>query len=144
MTKKKSFLLCALFLAFVTVFVTSCSQTPSEENLWDTAVYKSDTEFGKGEKTVTVSVTVEEHTVNFTIHTDKEILGEALMEHDLVSGEQGAYGLYIKKVNGIVADYDINQSYWSFTKNGEYMTQGVDGITVKDGEQYELTYTKGQ
>ena len=72
----------------------------------------------------------------------KETVGEALEEHGLVSGEEGPYGLYIKKVNGITADYDIDQSYWSFNKNGEYMMTGADKTEIENGAHYELVYTK--
>ena len=52
---------------------------------------------------------------------------------------QSEYGLYIKVVNGITADYDVDQSYWGFSKGGEYMMTGVDGTPFADGEVYELT-----
>ena len=29
---------------------------------------------------------------------------DALIEHNLIEGEKGAYGLYVKKVNGITAE----------------------------------------
>ena len=99
-------------------------------------------EFGKGATTVQVEVKVEEQSVTFTLHTDKTILADALLEHDLVAGDEGAYGLYVKVVNGITADYDIDQSYWSLTKNGEMLMTGVSGVTVADGEHYELTREK--
>ena len=67
---------------------------------------------------------------------------ERLLEHGLIEGENGAYGIYIKTVNGILADYDIDQSYWAVSKNGEAATTGVDGISFLDGEHYELVYTK--
>ena len=70
------------------------------------------------------------------------MLGDALIEHNLISGENGPYGLYVKVVNGITADYDINQSYWSLSKDGEYLQTGVDVTEISDGEHYELTYTK--
>ena len=84
----------------------------------------------------------EEQSVTFTIKTDKEILGDALLEHDLIAGEEGDYGLYVKVVNGMTADYDVDQSYWAFYKDGEYMMTGVDGTEIADGEHYELVYTK--
>ena len=120
----------------------ACGQGAKEGDIWADAIYTEDTELGKGEKTVTVDVTAEDKTVTFTIHTDREILGEALAEHGLVEGEPGAYGLYVKKVNGITADYDVNQTYWGFNKNGESMMTGVDGEEIKGGESYEIVYTK--
>ena len=81
-------------------------------------------------------------TDGFTIKTDKENLGDALIEHNLVEGEQGAYGLYIKKVNGITADYDVDKHYWSISKDGTALMTGADGETIVGGEHYEITRAK--
>ena len=35
----------------------------------------------------------------FEIHTDKEIVGDALEELRLLSGEESPYGLFVKSVN---------------------------------------------
>ena len=112
------------------------------EGLWANATYLEDTSFGEGAKTVKVKVIVGEQSVTFTIKTDAETLGDALLAHNLIAGDQGDFGLYVKVVNGITADYDVDQSYWGFSKNGEYMMTGVDGTAIADGEVYELTYTK--
>ena len=132
------------FLVFtiICVLITSCAGSGVEQDLWETATYKEDKEFGNGEKTILVAVGVEENLVTFKINTDKETLGDALIEHNLISGEKGPYGLYVKVVNGITADYDIDQSYWSLSKDGEYMQTGVDITVISDGEHYELIYTK--
>ena len=111
-------------------------------SVWDTATYKADTTLGEGAKTVTVKVVADDKTVTFTVKTDADTLGNALVDLSLVEGEQGAYGLYIKKVNGIVADYDIDQYYWSLSKDGEPLMTGADGQAIADGETYELTRTK--
>ena len=106
------------------------------------APYLKNAEFGKGATTVQVEVSAEEQSVTFTLHTDKTTLGDALLEHKLIAGEESAYGLYVKVVNGMTADYDVDQSYWAFYKDGEYMMTGVDGTEISDGEHYELVYTK--
>ena len=135
--------LLSVFLALVTVLcLFSCAEKIDAEGLWENATYRSDKEFGTGSKTVQVEVRVEEQSVTFTIKTDKETLGEALIEHSLIEGEPGNFGLYIKKVNGITADFNVDQSYWGFYKNGEYMITGVDGTKIADGEHYELVYSK--
>ena len=131
-----------MMLCILCLFLTACDKIIPEKRLWDSATYTEDTEFGSGAKTVTIEVKAEEKTVTFTINTDKETLGDALLEHSLISGEKGPYGLYVKVVNGITADYDINKSYWSLSKNGGYMQTGVDSTKISDGEHYELTYTK--
>jgi len=112
------------------------------EGLWANATYLEDTSFGEGAKTVKVKVIVGEQSVTFTIKTDAKTLGEALIAHDLIAGDQGEFGLYIKFVNGIRADYDLDKRYWSFTKNGEYMMTGADMTEIADGECYEFTYAK--
>ena len=114
----------------------------TKTGLWKDATYLSNKEFGKGEKTVVVEVKADDQTITFTLHTDKETVGAALLEHELIAGEDGAYGLYIKKVNGITADFDIDQSYWGFYINGEYSMTGVDTTKIKEGEIYQLVYTK--
>ena len=101
-----------------------------------------DTELGEGAKTVKVEVKAGEKSVIFTIKTDKAVLGDALIEHGLIEGDQGQYGLYIKKVNGITADYDVDKHYWGFYKNGEYMMTGVDGTEFADNDSYELVYSE--
>ena len=116
--------------------------TIAPEGLWANATYLADAEFGEGAKTVKVKVIVGEQSVTFTVKTDAKTLGEALLAHNLIAGEQGDYGLSVKVVNGITADYDVDQSYWGFSKNGEYMMTGVDATDIADGEVYELTYTK--
>lgn len=122
--------------------VSGCNNQESATDVWKDAIYTEDTEFGSGAKTVMVEVVAENKSVTFTIHTDKNTLGDALVEYNLIDGEMGAYGLYIKKVNGITADYDINMCYWGLNKNGESLMTGIDGVEFKEGEHYELIYTK--
>ena len=133
--KRTLSVVCVLLL--VCLIFTSCN-TVSAEGLWENATYRRDTELGEGAKTVQVEVKAGDESITFTIHTDKEMLGDALLEHDLVAGEQGAYGLYVKFVNGIEAAYDKDGSYWGFYKNGEMMLVGVDGASITDGDHYEL------
>ncbi len=135
-------LICCILVIILCLGFSACSKTLPESDVWSEAVYTEDIELGDGEKTVLVEVMAEDKSVTFTIHSDKETLGEALIEHNLIEGENGAYGLYVKKVNGITADYDKNQCYWGFNKNGEGMMTGVDGAVFNDGEHYELVYTK--
>lgn len=133
----------ALLLCLASLFcLVACFDKVDATGVWEDAIYRSDKEFGKGAKTVEVEVKVEEQSVTFTIHTDKEMLGDALLEHGLLEGEEGPYGLYVKKVNGMLADYDVNQHYWSLCKDGEYMMTGVDSTPIADGEHYEIVYAK--
>ena len=141
--KKQIKITLALLLCLTSLFcLVACFDKVDATGVWEDATWRSDKEFGKGAKTIEVEVKVEEQSVTFTIHTDKEMLGEALMEHGLIEGEDGPYGLYVKKVNGMLADYDVNQYYWSLSKGGTGLMTGVDMTAVEDGAHYEITYTK--
>ena len=129
-------------LVLTVLSLASCFNTVDAEGLWENATYRRDMELGKGAKVVTVVVAAGESSVTFTINTDKDTVGAALLEHDLIAGEDSAYGLYVKTVNGILADYDVDQSYWAFYINDEYAMSGVDSTPIKDGEIYKLEYTK--
>lgn len=140
----KSAVACLLLLAAV-FSLAGCDlvdklsgNTVDKAGRWADAIYRKDTELGNGSKTVLVEVKVDEKSVTFTINTDREFLGDALMDHKLLEGEDSAYGLYVKKVNGILADYDVDQTYWGLYKNGEYSLTGVDTTPISDGEHYEL------
>ena len=128
-------------ICLTSVLLVSCKKIDAE-GLWENATYRADKSFGKGEKTVTVDVVVEDKSVTFTIKTDKDTLGDALIEHKLIEGEDGPFGLYVKKVNGIYADYDTDGYYWGLKKNGETCMTGVDSTIISDGEHYELVLTK--
>jgi hypothetical protein len=108
------------------------------EGRWADAIYLNDTEFGEGSKTVNVTVKAGDDEITFTIHSDERYLGDALLEHGLIDGDMGEFGLYVKKVNGILADYDIDKTYWGFYKSGEMMMVGVSGAEFADGDSYEL------
>lgn len=137
----RSTALVILALVFV-VCLVSCNRS-DKADLWENATYLEDTELGEGAKIVRVEVKVENRTVAFTVKTNKNTVGEALIEHDLLAGDDSQYGLYIKVVNGITADYDVDQSYWAFYINGEYAMTGVDTTEINEGDVYQLVYTKG-
>ena len=130
-----------LSLMFV-VCLVSCHNAP-KTGVWENATYTEDTELGQGSKTVVVEVKAEDQTVTFTVKTDKDTVGAALLEHELIVGEESAYGMYIKVVNGITADYDEDQTYWAFYINGEYAMTGVDSTEITEGVTYQLERTKG-
>jgi len=135
-----SMLLVVALLCATMMFAVSCKN--EVEKTWDQATYQEDTTFGSGAKTVTVVVKFNEFAVNLTVKTDREMLGDALLDHGLIAGEEGPYGLYVKTVNGILADFDVDQSYWALQQNGENLMTGVDSTPIVDGAVYELVYTR--
>lgn len=133
----------SLILAFVCVFaLAACGNTVDKAGLWENATYLKDMEFGKGATAVVVEIKAGDQSVTFTVNTDQTTVGAALLEHGLIAGDEGEFGLYVKVVNGITADYDVDQSYWAFYINGEYAMTGVDQTYIDTSATYLLEYTK--
>ena len=98
---------------------------------------------GEGETTFLFNVVDKDgNETNFEIHTDKEIVGEALLDVGLIDGDEGEFGLYVKTVNGITADYDVDQTYWAFYIDGEYAMTGVDATNIEEGKTYAFKVEK--
>ena len=157
--KRTTKALLAAFVCSFSLLLTACGtdkETPNSANgsstvggaesgkssLWDNALYKEDTEIGEGAHSVLVEVKIEDRSVTLTVKSDKDNLADMLTENKLVEGDTSEYGLYIKKVNGVTADYDTDGAYWGLNKDGEPTPVGASAITVTDGEHYELVYTK--
>ena len=95
------------------------------------------------EKTITVTVIDDkgEKTV-FTITTNSPNLRGALEQEKLVEGDESEYGLYVKVVNGLRADYDKDGAWWGFYKDGVMLPSGIDDTVISDGDKYEIKYEK--
>lgn len=111
----------------------------TDESTGQTAgtVYEDGSSLGEGSTKFSFTVTDKDgNETHLEIHTDKETVGDALLELGLIAGDDGDYGLYVKTVNGITADYDTDGVYWAFYVNGEYATSGVDSTPVTEGADY--------
>ena len=60
----------------------------------------------------------------------------------LIEGESSAYGLYVKRVCGVLADYDVDATYWALYVNGESSMVGVDSVKCADAESVEFRLVK--
>lgn len=94
-------------------------------------------------KHITVTVTDDEgkETV-FSITTRAVYLRGALEQEDLVEGDESEYGLYVKVVNGVRADYDRDGAWWGFYQDGTMLPTGIDTTEISDGDRYEIRYEK--
>lgn len=93
--------------------------------------------------TITVQIVDDKgETATFPIETNRVYLQDVLLDEKLVEGEDGPYGLYIKKANGILADYDVNGAYWKIYEGDTAAMTGANEIKLKDGGIYKLVYTK--
>lgn len=133
----------SIALVIICIFsLAACGKTVEKSGLWENATYLEDTELGEGKNSLIVEVKAADQTVTFTVNTDKKTVGDALLENELIAGDESEYGLYMKTVNGITADYDVDQSYWAFYVNDEYATAGVDATEIEKDAKYKLEYTK--
>ena len=132
----------AVLAAVMVVLSLAACNTVEKTGIWEDAVYLKDMELGEGEKVLSVEVKAEDKSVLFTIHTDKKTVGEALLEHKLIDGDEGDFGLYVKQVNGITADFDEDQTYWAFYIDGELAMTGVDMTDIDESAAYRLERAK--
>ena len=136
-------IVCFIVISLLCVSMTGCKKETAETaSLWDNAVYSEDKTFGNGKKTIQLEVKAEEKSVTFTIKTDADNLEEALVKHKLIEGEDGPYGLYIKKVDGIIADYDADQTFWSLCQEGNPLMTGAKDTKINDGDKFQFIREK--
>lgn len=137
-----------MLIAAMALCTTGCGKEESTDNiptpgLVSPGVYEDLSNIGEGSKKFDLIIMdIDGNETLLTISTDKETVGAALQEHGIISGEAGEFGLYIKTVNGITADYDVDQTYWAFYIEGEYATSGVDTTKIENGITYSLEVTK--
>ena len=135
---RKLLSLVLVFVLMAAAALTGCSGKPAETTAPVTpggAV----TELGEGAKALEMTIVDKDgNTHAYLIHTDAEMVGQALMDLELIDGEEGAYGLYIKSVLGQVLDYETDGMYWAFYVNGEYAMTGVDLTPIVEGDRYQL------
>ena len=137
--KVLSFILCIVLIAATALFATGCSDKKAAETVDGTTVYADGDVVGEGAKQFTLLVADKEgNEIKLEVHTDKSIVGEALLDNNIIAGEDGDYGLYVKTVNGITADYDADGVYWAFYIDGEYAMTGVDSTDITEGATYYL------
>lgn len=131
MKKTLSALVCAVLVAAIALGTFGCGQKPTEG---ETNAVTTEFKF---------SVTdADGKTTDFTVTTNKKIVGEALQDEGLISGEEGQYGLYVKTVNGITLDYETDGMYWAFYVNDTMAPTGVDMTEIKPGEVYSFKAEK--
>lgn len=139
-----SLLLCVVLIAAIALTTVGCD---TDKNDGDASATVTETsapiEKGTGATTFTFVVTLADGaTTTYTIHTDKETVGEALLELELIAGEESEFGLYVKTVQGVTADYDVDKSYWALYIDGEYAMTGVDQTDIKEGATYTFKIVK--
>lgn len=136
MKKWLSFIVCIVLIAAMALTTTGCSDAKNPGD--NTVTTFTDGEIlGKGETSFLFTVSDPDgNEVTAEIHTDKKTVGDALLALNLIAGENGDYGLYVKTVNGVTLDYDTDGKYWAFYIDGEYGMTGVDMTDIVPGCVY--------
>jgi len=141
--KKITSLLLCMMLIVAMALTAGCGGKKQQENNSSAGQEVSVNKLGEGKTQFNFTVVDKDgKETAFDIHTDKTTVGDALLELGLIAGEEGAYGLYVKQVNGITADYDVDQTYWAFYVNGEYGMTGVDVTNIEAGATYSFKVEK--
>ena len=136
-----------MLIAAMAVFTTGCNdntKTTEEQSpaIEETKVAQAQV-VGEGNTVFTFTVVDADGAETlFEVHTDKATVGEALLDCGLIAGDESDYGLYVKTVNGVTADYDTDGAYWSFYVDGEYAQSGVDSTNIEEGKTYTFKYEK--
>ena len=125
-------------LLLLCLLSAGCQAKPAATGIWVDATYTEDTTLGEGATALTVVVSAEDKEVTFTVNTDQTTVGAALAELNLIQGADGMYTV----VNGMTADYNIDQTYWAFYENDAYAMAGMDDIAITAGVVYKLVRSK--
>ena len=149
LSRISSLLLCIVLIAAMALSLGACAADDAKnhdvkESERPQQVQQDENIVGEGDisfKFIVVDADGKE--TEFTVKTDADTVGKALLDANLIAGEDSEYGLYVKTVNGITADYDTDGSYWAFYINGEYATTGVDSTEIEDGATYTFKVEKG-
>ena len=142
MKKLISLLLCAaLVLSLGAVAFAQDTEVVWDENE-ETILLENGGVYGEGEKTFSFGVDCLNETALITVNTDADTVGEALAALNIIAGEDSEWGLYVKTINGITADYNVDGSYWAFYIDGEYAMTGVDATEIAEGVTYSFAIEK--
>lgn len=144
LTRVLSVILCIALLAAAALTLTGCQKTPEPAPTVSAFTPVSDgAVLGKGQTQFSLTIAdLSGAETHVTVNTDEKTVGAALLALSLISGEEGQYGLYVKSVNGITADYDKDQTYWAFYLGEDYASAGVDQTDITPGASYALRVSK--
>ena len=140
--KRLPYILCIALIVAMALFTSGCNGSSAPSGAAGNTQADSHI-LGEGDTEFTFQVVdLAGHEEEFEIHTDKETVGEALLDAGLIAGEESGYGLYVKTVNGTTLDFDKDGAYWAFYINDEYAQAGVDSTSITAGETYAFKAEK--
>ena len=141
--KQNATKLAGLLLALTMIFTLAACAPVGQQDEQPSGAIENGATIGTGAKTFTVEVTDAEGKVTaFTVKSDEKTVGAALLALNVIAGDESQYGLYVKTVNGITADYDKDQTWWGFYIDGASASAGVDSTDIVDGSTYGFKVEK--
>ena len=141
--KSLSCILCIVLITAMALLTIGCNDNKETEFSYRSIVVSDGAVIGDGAVEFPLEIVDNSGKVTtVTVKTDKTTVGEALLELELIAGDNDQYGLYVKSVNGTYADYNKTGTYWAFYINGEYAMTGVDTTDIVAGDNYALKVEK--
>lgn len=141
--KKMRKIIAFLLALAMALTLCACAKPTPIAAAKNTVGVKDGETLGQGATAFTVEVTDARGTkTDFTVKTDEKTVGAALQALNIISGEESDYGLYIKEVIGITADYDTDGTYWAFYIDGQYAATAVDMTDAQNGAVYGFAVEK--
>ena len=139
-----SLLLLITLIAAMALSFVSCDNTTNTPEEPDNAQNNIEAiALGEGAKSFSFEIVFGDGSTKlYTIKTDKATVGEALVDFELIAGEESQYGLMVMSVGGETHDYNIDQTYWAFYVNDEYAMSGVDTTEIIEGTKYSFKVGK--
>lgn len=112
----------ALIMLFSTIFIVSCKKEEDGE-----------------EKSFTFTVVFLDGTSkSYDITTTKNYLADALVEENLISGEDSQYGLYVTTVDGEYHKWEDDGKFWALYEGDTSAPTGASSLEIKDGATYSF------
>lgn len=134
--KALSLIVCIVLIAAMALMTSGCKNNKTEDISSSVAVVQQKAEF---DFTVVHKDGSEKA---FKIVTTKQTVGEALKDEQLIAGDEGAFGIYVKTVDGETLNYDTDGYWWALYKGDEQLMTGADQTPIEDGKTYTFKAEK--
>jgi hypothetical protein len=103
----------------------------------------SDTESGTTGEVISFTFEMTDkdgETKDWNLTTAETMLDKALIEAELIEGEEGEWGWFVTVVDGVAIE-DGADAYWELQVDGEYSMLGVSSVEIVEGATYAFVYT---
>ena len=138
-----SLLVILVLIAALALTFTACEEDPNpgDEPHTEAPTIESNNGSGETEQKPSFFFTVVKSdgtTKSYTVQTNKDNVGDALVAEGLISGEEGAYGWFVTTVDGEFHKWEEDGKYWAFYIDGEYAMTGVSSTPITAGATYSF------